>query len=53
LKPGNKVPIPIETEKRQISDKEFYNKSKSAIDKILSGKNSDYADKVRKLVNTA
>ncbi len=53
LKPGNKVPIPIETEKRQISDKEFYNKSKSAIDRVLSGKNPDYAEKVRKLVNTA
>ena len=51
LKPGNKVPIPIETEKRQISDKEFYNKSKSAIDRVLSGKNPDYAEKVRKKIN--
>lgn len=53
LKPGNKIPIPIETEKRQIEDKEFFNKSKTAIDKMLNSWNPNYAEKIRKLVNSA
>ena len=53
LKPGNKIPIPIETEKRQIEDKEFHKRSKTAIDKILAWSNSSYAEKVRKVVNSA
>ena len=51
LKAWNKIPVPIEVEKRQLTDKQFFESSKQAIDRILNW-NSVYKDKVRKLVNT-
>lgn len=51
LKAWNKIPVPIEVEKRQLTDKQFFDYSKQAIDRILNW-NSVYKEQVRKLVNT-
>lgn len=51
LKAWNKIPVPIEIKERQKTDKEFFESSKQAIDRILNW-SSEYKEKVKKLVNS-
>ena len=48
LKAWNKIPVPIEIKERQKTDKEFFESSKQAIDRILNW-SSEYKEKVKKI----